>query len=137
MAAGGFLGVALGAALPSGTAAGLPLGLAGVTVPLLVPVVLLMTGLLGLNPIAVVAVIGAALPNPAALGIPPAELALACMIGWGVAVGMTPLSASAITTARWAGSDPWTVSVRWNAGYTACTLLLAWATLAIAHIFWH
>ncbi|OJY71510.1 MAG: hypothetical protein BGP12_07020 [Rhodospirillales bacterium 70-18] len=143
LAAGGFLGVALGAALPHGGIApflapgGALYGvLPAIAVPLLVPVVLLGTGLLGLNPIAIVAVIGAAVPDPAALGVAPAVLAFACMLGWGVAVGMTPMSASAIATARWTGSDPWTVTLRWNAGFTVGTLLLAWMAIAAAHVAW-
>jgi hypothetical protein len=132
LAAGGFVGVALAAALPAGALAGL--GLHGVLVPLLVPVVLIATGLLGLNPIAVVAVIGAAIPNPAALGVAPDVLALACMLGWGVAVGMTPMSASAIATARWTASDPWIVTLQWNAGFTTAALALACAAIVIGHL---
>jgi hypothetical protein len=105
-------------------------------VPLAVPAVLLATGLLGLNPIAVIAVVGAAVPDPRAAGVAPAVLAFACMLGWGVAVGMTPMSASAITTARWTRSDPWTVSVAWNGRYTLLVLLLAWAAIAAAHVLW-
>ena len=107
-----------------------------IAVPLLVPVVLLGTGLLGLNPIAIVAVIGAAVPDPLALGVAPAVLAFACMLGWGVAVGMTPMSASAIATARWTRSDPWTVAVRWNLVFTLGTLAVASAAIVAAHLAW-
>jgi hypothetical protein len=138
LGAGGFLGVALGAALPAGGVAPLlaHLALPAVAVPLLVPVVLLATGLMGLNPIAIVAVIGAAVPDPLALGVAPSVLAFACMLGWGVAVGMTPMSASAITTARWLDSDSWTVAVRWNAVYTLGTLALALLAIGAAHLAW-
>jgi hypothetical protein len=44
---------------------------------------------------------------------------------------MTPMSASAITTARWARVSPWTVSTAWNAAYTLSTLVLAWAAIAV------
>jgi len=98
--------------------------------PLLVPVVLIASGQIGLNPVAVVALLGAAVPNPAALGVPPAVLAFAFMLSWGLGVGMTPMSASAITTARWAGVAPWTVSTVWNAAFTLSALLLAWAAIA-------
>ena len=138
LGAGGFLGVALGAALPAGGVAPLlaHLALPSVAVPLLVPVVLLATGLMGLNPIAIVAVIGAAVPDPLALGVAPSVLAFACMLGWGVAVGMTPMSASALTTARWLESDSWTVAVRWNARYTLGTLSLALLAILVAHLAW-
>lgn len=138
LGAGGFLGVALGAALPHGGIAPFLAGgaLPPVLVPLLVPVVLLATGLLGLNPIAVVAVIGAAVPDPLALGVAPSVLAFACMLGWGVAVGMTPMSASAIATARWVDADPWTLAVRWNFRYTMGALALASAAIVVAHLVW-
>jgi succinylglutamate desuccinylase len=50
---------------------------------------------------------------------------------------MTPMSASAITTARWAGSagdevSPYDVTNRWNRGFVAGQLLLAWAAIALA-----
>jgi len=134
LAAGGFVGVALGAALPAGGLAPWLHVLPPLAVPLLVPVLLLVTGLVGLNPIAVVAVIGAAVPDPAALGVAPGVLAFACMLGWGVGVGMTPMSASAIATARWSDSDPWTVTTRWNAGFTAWSLALASAAITLAYV---
>jgi hypothetical protein len=39
------------------------------------------------------------------------------------------MSASAITTARWAGVSPWTVSTAWNAVFTFSALLLSWAAI--------
>jgi len=136
LVAGGFLGVALGAALPHGGLAPFLAVLPSWTVPLLVVPLLVGTGLLGLNPIAIVAVIGAAVPDPAALGVAPATLALACMLGWGVGVGMTPMSASALATARWSGSDPWTVTTRWNAGFTALSLAFCEAVILAAQLAW-
>ena len=76
----------------------------------------------------------AAVPDPAALGVAPGVLAFACMLGWGVGVGMTPMSASAIATARWSDSDPWTVTTRWNAGFTAWALALASAAIVLADV---
>jgi hypothetical protein len=101
--------------------------------PIAVPLLLIATGQLGLNPVAVIALLGAAMPDPAAFGIAPAVLAFACMLGRGLAVNMTPMSASAITTARWAGVSPWTVSTAWNASFTFSALVLSW--LAIGAMF--
>src|SRR5581483_458377 len=97
----GFAGVALAGIMPVPMLTEILSGLPHVLVPMLVPVLLLITGQLGLNPVAVVALLGVAVPNPVALGVSPSVLALSCMLGWGIAVNMTPLSASAITTARW------------------------------------
>jgi len=136
LAGSGFLGVTLGMALPADGLAALLPPVPTLLVPLAVPVVLIATALLGLNPIAVVAVIGALVPDPAALGVAPGVLALACMLGWGVGVGMTPLSASALATARWTGADPWTVTTRWNRTFTLAGLAFACAVLAAAHAGW-
>jgi hypothetical protein len=134
LGAGGFMGVALGATLPHGGIAATLALLPPIAIPLAVPVLLVATGLIGLNPIVVVAIIGAALPNPAANGVAPDALAFACMLGWGVGVGMTAMSASAITTARWTDADPWTVTMRWNRAYTACVLAVALLAIAAAQI---
>jgi hypothetical protein len=129
LGASGFMGVALGGALSGAGVAPLLGGMPPLAIPLAVPLLLMLTGQIGLNPIAVVALLGAALPHPAALGVPPAVLAFACMLGWGLGVGVTPMSASAITTARWLHVSPWRVSTVWNAGYSAAALLLAWAAI--------
>ncbi len=105
-AGSGFMGAAVGGALPASALSPVLAHLPGLAVPLLVPVLLIGTGQLGLNPVAVIAMLGAALPDPARFGIVPAVLAFACMLGWGLCVNMTPMSASAITTARWAGVSP-------------------------------
>lgn len=135
LAGSGFMGVAVGGALPAAGLAPFIAHLPAIGVPLLVPVLLIATGQAGLNPVAVIALLGAAMPDPAAFGIAPAVLAFACMLGWGLAVNMTPMSASAITTARWAGVSPWTVSTAWNAAFTFSALLLSWAAIAVLFIF--
>ncbi len=136
LAASGFMGVALGAALPPGGLAAFLPALPPLAIPLMVPPVLIATSLLGLNPIAVVAVIGAAVPDPAALGVAPGVLAFACMLGWGVGVGMTPFSASALATGRWTGADPWRVTTLWNRNFTLAGVAVAAAAIAAAHLGW-
>ncbi len=136
LAGSGFLGVTVGGVLPTDSLAPLLVHLPPIVIPLLVPVLLIVTGQLGLTPIAVVALLGAAMPDPARFGVPPAALAFACMLGWGLGVSMTPMSASAITTARWAGVSPWTICTRWNAVYTLSALLLGWVAIAGVFVFW-
>ncbi len=133
LASSGFIGVTIGGILPPDALAPILGHLPPVAIPMLVPVLLIATGQIGLNPIAMVALLGAALPDPARLGVPPAALAFACMLGWGLGVGMTPMSASAIVTARWAGVSPFTICTRWNGIYTLSALLLGWAAIAAMH----
>ena len=135
LASSGFIGVTIGGILPTHALAPLLGHLPPVIIPMLVPVLLIATGQIGLNPIAVVALLGAALPDPARLGVPPAALAFGCMLGWGLGVGMTPMSASAITTARWAGVSPWTICTRWNGVYTLTALLLGWIAIVAMYAF--
>lgn len=138
LGASGFVGVALGAALPAGGLGSVMAGLAlpAAAVPVLVPALLLAAGLVGLNPIVIVVVIGAAIPDPAALGIAPSVLAFACMVGWGLAAGSTPVTASALTTARWLATDAWTVALSWNWRYTLAGLVLQMLAIAAAGLAW-
>ena len=129
----GFVGVALGAALAGGKTITVLTLLPPIVIPLGVPVLLMAAGQVGLNPVATVALIGAVLPDPAAFGVAPAVLAFACMLGWGIGVSVTAMSASAITTARWLGVSPFVVSTKWNARFTLGCLLLAWAAIAGLH----
>ncbi len=131
LAGSGFMGVAVGGALPASGLAPLIVHLPPIVVPLLIPGLLIVTGQIGLNPVAMVALVGAAMPDPARFGVAPAVLAFSCMLGWGLSVNMTPMSASAITTARWAGVSPWTVSTAWNTAFTMSALLLAWVAIAL------
>lgn len=135
LASSGFIGATIGGILPADALAPVLAHLPPIAIPMLVPVLLIATGQIGLNPIAVVALLGAALPDPARLGVPPAALAFACMLGWGLGVGMTPMSASAIVTARWAGVSPFTICTRWNGPYTLVALLVGWAAIAAMHRF--
>jgi hypothetical protein len=136
LGASGFMGVAIGNLLPNTGLTPLIATLPPLTVPLLIPLLLIATGQLGLNPVAMVALVGAVVPDPSALGLQPAVLAFACMLGWGLGVTMTPMSSSAIITARWAEVSPWTVTTRWNAPFAASALLLAWVAIVTAFVLW-
>ena len=136
LGASGFMGVAIGNLLPNTGLTPLIATLPPLTVPLLIPLLLIATGQLGLNPVAMVALVGAVVPDPSALGLQPAVLAFACMLGWGLGVTMTPMSSSAIITARWAEVSPWTVTSRWNAPFAASALLLAWVAIVAAFVLW-
>ncbi len=133
---GGFLAGALSAALPG---LGAPEMLAAAAPPPLlvlfaIPTLVLLTGQLGLNPIVIIGAVGAAIPDPQAMGIAPSVLAFACMLGWGVGANATPMSASAITTARWAGATPWTIATVWNGPLTLIALVIACAAVLAAHL---
>ena len=71
LAGSGFMGVAVGGALPSAALAPLFLHLPPVVIPMLIPALLIATGQLGLNPIALIALVGAAMPDPTLFGVSP------------------------------------------------------------------
>lgn len=134
----GFAGVALAAAFPSAIAAGwfAAAGLPGLLVLCLVAPAMLAISQLGLNPIIAVLLLAAVLPPPAALGVTPTALGLAYLSGWAVSGAMTPMSASAITTARWIGTggtevSPYTVTNRWNLPFGIGQILMAWIAVAL------
>jgi hypothetical protein len=134
----GFAGVAIAAAFPSALAADLfaRAGLPGIVVLVAIAPVMLLLSQLALNPIIAVMLLAAVLPPPAELGVSPTALGLAYLTGWAVSAGMTPMSASAIATARWAGRtgaeiSPYVVTNRWNAGFVAAQMVGAWAMLLL------
>ena len=140
----GFAGVALAAAFPSALAAAwfAEAGLPGIVVLCAIAPVMLVFSQLALNPIIAVLLLAAMLPPPEALGVTPTALGLAYLTGWAVSSAMTPMSASAIATARWASRpgpaagigevSPYTVTNRWNALFVVGQTLLAWAALLLA-----
>ncbi len=136
LAGSGFMATAIGNLLRTAGHGSLLAGLPPLLIPLAVPLLLIATGQIGLNPVAVVALIGAIIPDSTVIGVPPGVLAFACMLGWGLGVTMTPMSSSAIITARWAGVSPWTVTTRWNALFAFFALLLAWVAIAAAFAVW-
>jgi uncharacterized membrane protein YhdT len=134
----GFAGVAIAAAFPSALAADLfaRAGLPGIVVLAAIAPVMLLLSQLALNPIIAVMLLAAVLPPPAELGVSPTALGLAYLTGWAVSAGMTPMSASAISTARWAGRpgsevSPYAVTNRWNAGFVAGQMAGAWVVLLL------
>lgn len=135
----GFAGVALAAAFPSALAAAwfTRAGLPGIVVLCAIAPVMLLLSQLALNPIIAVMLLAVVLPPPASLGVTPTALGLAYLSGWAVSAAMTPMSASAIATARWAGRpgaevSPYSVTNRWNAGFVAGQAVLAWGMLLLA-----
>src|SRR5690606_26271655 len=83
----GFAGAMAAPLVPTGAvaAAFAALDLPGAAAPGLVVALMALGGQLALNPIVTVSLIGAALPPPEVLGVAPAALAAAYMIGWAVA----------------------------------------------------
>lgn len=135
----GFSGTALAAAFPAAAVATLlrDAGIGGLPVLLAIPPMMLAMSQVALNPIIAVTVIAAALPDAAMLGVPPVAMGLAYLTGWAASASATPMSASAISTARWASTpghevSPFTVTNRWNGVFALAQMVLAWAAIMLA-----
>ena len=123
MGGSAFLG-----ALASGVALSLlgpGFGLPSWTPPLVaivVPWLLFVGGILGLNPIVTGTLVGGVLgpiwPTAGVLG-----LAVSMLTGWGVTVAGTPYSAAALILNRLTGYDNITAALRWNLALSVTALL--------------
>lgn len=123
MGGSAFLGV-----LASGFALGVlgpEFGLPGWAPPLaalLVPWILFLGGILGLNPIVTGTLVGGVLgpvwPSAAVLG-----LAVSMLSGWGITVAGTPYSAAALILSRLTGYDNVRLALHWNRGLSVTGLL--------------
>jgi hypothetical protein len=90
----------------------------------LVPWLLFLGGLSGLNPIVTGTLAGALLgpiwPQPALLG-----LGIGMVSGWGLTAAGTPYTANSLLLSRITGYDARTVAMRWNLRLSFCALLLS------------
>ena len=107
------------------------------TLPLaafVVPWVVFVGGIAGLNPIVTGTFVGAMLapiwPPGALLG-----LGVGMLSGWGIAVAGTPYTASAMLLSRFTGYDTKTVGWHWNITLSLCGLSSA-GLLAAALTYW-
>lgn len=93
-------------------------------IALVVPWLLFAGGLIGLNPIVGVTLIGGLSTQlwPANAGL---GLAVALVSGWGLTIAGTPYSANALLIQRLTGYDNRRVSLEWSATLSLCALTLA------------
>ncbi|GAB3683272.1 hypothetical protein [Salinisphaera aquimarina] len=95
-----------------------------------VPWLLFGGGLIGLNPIIAVTLIGGLSSQlwPASAGL---GLAVGLVCGWGLTIAGTPYSANALLIQRLTGYDNWRVSVQWSGRLSLCALALASSLAAL------
>jgi hypothetical protein len=90
----------------------------------LVPWLLFVGGMLGVNPIVTGTMVGAVLAPiwpPSALP----GLGIGMVSGWGLTVAGTPYSANSLLLSRLTGYGAWTAALRWNLVLSLCALLVA------------
>ncbi|MFS4437465.1 hypothetical protein ACMA5I_04535 [Paracoccaceae bacterium GXU_MW_L88] len=87
---------------------------------------IVLTSILGLNPIVSVTLfVGTAAQLPGH-GLQTLDIALTALYSWSIAAGISPLSASVRLAARPIGQPPTVVGFRWNGRYTIAATVLAW-----------
>ena len=131
-----FLGATLSAFVSSrlGAAFELP-AWAFPAIALGLPWTLFGGGLIGVNPLILVTMVGGLSGQlwPAGAGL---GLAVAMVCGWGLTIAGTPYSANALLVQRLTGYDNWRITVHWSArlsliALTLASLLAAGLTLAL------
>jgi len=101
-------------------------------VPALVMGLIILGGLLGLNAIITVMILGGALPDPAAFGVSPVILATAYLAAWGLTVGSSPVAMSTLIIGNLNQRTGATVGLTWNGAYTTAAFLVLSLILGVA-----
>ncbi len=84
---------------------------------------MVLVGLVGINQIIIVILIGAAIGDPTLLGVDPVPLAVALTGGWALESASSPFGAVILTVVRLTGYRPRRITIRWNGVYTLAGLL--------------
>ena len=123
----GFVGVVVGHFLaPETVAVALSwFGAPAALVPALVMALVIGGGLVGLNALITVMILGGALPHPEAFGVQPVILASAFLAAWSLTVGSSPVAMSTLVTGGFTGHSGARVGLIWNGPYTLAGYVLA------------
>jgi hypothetical protein len=77
-----------------------------------------------IHPMLCAVIVGSSL-SPATLGLPLSIHLTALLVGWGLAITVTPFSVLSLMASRWSGVPVLTISLRANAGFVALALLVS------------
>lgn len=94
------------------------LGLPMVALPPLAFCCIVLGSVVGLNPIISVTVIGVVIGDPTTIGLSPLVMALAYVAAWGIAIGMSPFTASTMIIGSFAGVPSHRVGLDFNGRYS-------------------
>lgn len=98
--------------------------------------VVVLAGLLGINPIVAVTILASALKAAPPLPVPLEPLAVALMIGWSLSINCSALTASAMLMADMFSKSPRTIVSHWNGRFSLIALLMAVVWLIGLTFFW-
>ncbi|MBL4644975.1 MAG: hypothetical protein JKY99_00775 [Rhizobiales bacterium] len=96
---------------------------------LLVMATIIGVGLLGVNPLVSVSVLGSLLPPPESVGITPLIFALTLLSAWSLAAGVCQGVAAVHAIANIAKKSPMVVAMRWNGTFTLMAAPVVFAFL--------
>lgn len=135
-AASGLSGVVLADLAPTDalqamvSAAALPAGLFAAALALVV----IVTGVLGVNPMISASILAATFSTITVPGLSPANVVLALAGGWVCIIGFGPLMSSLVMTAAVIGRRPAEVGIRWNGRFTLAAVILWLLALLVIRI---
>jgi hypothetical protein len=110
-------------------------GAPALLVPAIVIGLVIAGGLLGLNAIITVMILGGALPDPAVFGVSPIILATSYLAAWGLTVGSSPVAMSTLIIGNFNQQSGATVGLRWNGIYTLSGYVVSSVILGTAVAF--
>ncbi len=97
----------------------------GLAIVVGLPWLVVMLGQFGVNPLISVTVLAAVVGDPAAKGLDASAIGVALLIGWGLAIGSSPVVAATMMVGRLTGETARTVGAGWNGTFTLLALLAA------------
>lgn len=137
--ASGCAGTVIGAAIPPAWIAvvGAAVGGSPELACLAVSSAIVLLSACALHPMLSAVIVGASL-GPAQVGLPVLPHLSAVLVGWGLAIIVTPFSVVSTLAARWSGIPVMVVSLRANAAFVVLALgmsagLLGWLARALEH----
>ncbi|MBB3773566.1 hypothetical protein FHS55_004208 [Angulomicrobium tetraedrale] len=126
IASAGYLGLMIGAMVPEQTVRGFVLlaGLQGWLLACSISLLILLTSMLGLNPI-ISSTISVKATLSAGLVISEPMLILSALIGWGLGLLVSPATSTLSIACLATGRPPFTVGLRWNGFFCLSVLMVA------------
>lgn len=122
----GCAGTAIGDAIPASASAavGQMAAMSAVLACLSVSGSIVLLSALAVHPMLCAVIVGSGL-SPALLGLPTMVHVTALLIGWGLAIIVTPFSVLSLLAARWSGVHVLAISLRANIGFVLLALLIS------------
>lgn len=128
----GCAGTVIGVAIPLSWTTALGAMVSGTPVAgtLLASTAIVAISSFSVHPMLSSVIVSTCLPPPL-IGLPPMIHVAALLVGWGLAIIVTPFSVTSVLASRWSGLSLWRVSVGTNATFVALALVTSSTVLGL------